>query len=105
MSRMSETDQGQGKSGAGKGGDAGQIRDTASQVQQNIRDLGGQVRDVASEQYGQLRDQATQYYEEGRQRAQEWEQGLEEYVHEKPIQSLLIAAGVGMLLGILWKRS
>ena len=30
---------------------------------------------------------------------------LEEYVQEKPIQSLLIAAGVGLLLGILWKRS
>jgi len=25
-------------------------------------------------------------------------------VQEKPIQALLMAAGVGMLLGILWKR-
>jgi ElaB/YqjD/DUF883 family membrane-anchored ribosome-binding protein len=25
-------------------------------------------------------------------------------VQEKPIQSLLIAAGVGMLLGMFWKR-
>ena len=55
--------------------------------------------------YGQLRDQATDYYEQGRQRATEMEQSLEQYVHEKPIQSLLIAAGVGMLLGVLWKRS
>ena len=54
---------------------------------------------------GQLRDQASEYYEQGRQRAQEWEQGLEQYVQEKPVQSLLIAAGVGMLLGLLWKRS
>jgi ElaB/YqjD/DUF883 family membrane-anchored ribosome-binding protein len=30
---------------------------------------------------------------------------LEDYVREKPLRSLLIAAGVGMLLGILWKRS
>jgi len=84
---------------------AGQLKDTAQQVQQNIRDMGGQVRDMASEQYQNLRDQASEYYEQGRQRAQEWEQGLESYVQEKPIQSLLIAAGVGMLLGILWKRS
>jgi ElaB/YqjD/DUF883 family membrane-anchored ribosome-binding protein len=41
----------------------------------------------------------------GRQRAQEWEKGLEDYVHEKPLQAILIAAGVGMLLGVLWKRS
>ena len=30
---------------------------------------------------------------------------LEEYVREQPIKSLLMAAGVGVLLGILWKRS
>jgi ElaB/YqjD/DUF883 family membrane-anchored ribosome-binding protein len=86
-------------------GGAGQLKDTAKQVQQNIREMGGQVRAAAEEKYENLRDQAQEYYEEGRQRAHEWEQGLEQYVQEKPIQSLLIAAGVGMLLGILWKRS
>jgi ElaB/YqjD/DUF883 family membrane-anchored ribosome-binding protein len=35
----------------------------------------------------------------------EMEQSLEQYVQEKPIQALLMAAGVGLLLGILWKRS
>ena len=89
----------------GNQGGAGQLKDTAKQVQQNIRDMGGQVREAAQEQYENLRDQAQGYYEEGRQRAHEWEQSLEQYVQEKPIQSLLIAAGVGMLLGILWKRS
>ena len=96
MSRMNE-----GGSEAG----AGQLRDSAAQVTQNLRDMGGQVRDAATEKYEQLRDQASDYYEQGRQRAQEWEQGLEQYVQEKPIQSLLIAAGVGVLLGLLWKRS
>jgi ElaB/YqjD/DUF883 family membrane-anchored ribosome-binding protein len=81
------------------------MRDTAQQVQENLRNLGGQVRDAATERYSDLRDQASQYYEQGRQRATEMEQSLEQYVHEKPIQSLLIAAGVGMLLGVLWKRS
>ena len=35
----------------------------------------------------------------------EWEESLENYVHEKPLQAVLIAAGVGVLLGLLWKRS
>ncbi len=81
------------------------MRETAQQVQDNLRNLGSQVRDTATDQYGQMRDQATQYYEQGRQRATEMEQSLEQYVHEKPIQSLLIAAGVGLVLGVLWKRS
>ena len=103
MSRISDTSKQSQEQGGGAG--SGQLRDTAQQVQQGIREMGGQVRDIASDQYNNLREQASQYYEQGRQRAQEWEQGLEQYVHEKPIQSLLIAAGVGMLLGILWKRS
>jgi ElaB/YqjD/DUF883 family membrane-anchored ribosome-binding protein len=78
---------------------------TAQQVGQNIRDMGNQVRDVATERYNQLRDQAQNYYQQGRDRATEWEQGLETYVQEKPIQAVLIAAGVGVLLGLLWKRS
>jgi ElaB/YqjD/DUF883 family membrane-anchored ribosome-binding protein len=93
-------------SGTQQGGaDQGQMRETAAQVQENLRNLGGQVRDAATERYNQLRDQATDYYEQGRQRATEMEQSLEQYVQEKPIQALLIAAGVGMLLGVLWKRS
>ena len=102
MSRMD--DSGTTKSG-NEGQGAAQMRETAQQVQENLRNLGSQVRDQATQQYGQLRDQATEYYEQGRQRATEMEQSLEQYVHEKPIQSLLIAAGVGMLLGVLWKRS
>jgi ElaB/YqjD/DUF883 family membrane-anchored ribosome-binding protein len=86
-------------------GTQGDLRQSAAQVGQNLRDFGSQVRDQASEKYDQLRDQAGDYYEQGRQRAMEMEQGLEQYVQEKPIQSLLIAAGVGLVLGILWKRS
>src|SRR5689334_18741373 len=102
MSRMSDSNQG-GSQSAPSG--ASDIREAASQVGQNLRDLGGQVRDTATQQYEQLRQQAGDYYEQGRQRAMEMEQSLEQYVQEKPIQSLLIAAGAGMLLGILWKRS
>ena len=85
-------------------GSATQMRETAAQVQQNIRDMGNQVRDAAQEKYNELRDQASEYYEEGRQRAQEWEQNLETYVQEQPIKALLIAAGVGAVLGFLWRR-
>jgi ElaB/YqjD/DUF883 family membrane-anchored ribosome-binding protein len=56
------------------------------------------------EQYGHLRDQASEYYERGRDMAQQWEQNLEGYIQEQPIKSILIAAGVGLLLGVLLKR-
>ena len=99
MSRM------ENNAGQGAGGTAQDLKGKAAEVGQNLRDLGAQARDVATEKYSQLREQAGDYYDTGRQRAQEWEQSLESYVHEKPIQSILIAAGVGVILGMLWKRS
>ena len=35
---------------------------------------------------------------------QAWQQQLETQVREKPLQSLLMAAGVGLLLGLLRRR-
>ena len=104
MSRMGDANAtNTGGTGTGGTGQA-DLREKATEVGQNLRDLGTQVRDVARDKYTQLRDQASNYYEQGRDRAQEWEQGLESYVQEKPIQAVLIAAGVGVLLGLLWKR-
>jgi|SRR3954465_9142808 ElaB/YqjD/DUF883 family membrane-anchored ribosome-binding protein len=103
MSRMNESmTQGQGGQG---GSSTGQLKDTAQQVGQNIREMGSQVRDVAKEQYENLRTQASEYYDQGREMVNEYQQSLENYVQEQPVKSLLIAAGVGMLLGILWRRS
>jgi len=99
MARMESNEQGDQSKGQTQG-----VGAAAGQMGQQLRDLGGQVRDQATQRYEQLRDQATDYYEQGRQRAQEWEKSLEDYVHEKPLQAVLIAAGVGMLLGVLWKR-
>jgi ElaB/YqjD/DUF883 family membrane-anchored ribosome-binding protein len=104
MSRMGDAGNSGNQGNQGQGGAAG-LGEAATQVGQNLRDLGSQVRDVAGERYSQLRDQATEYYDQGRERAKEWEEGLESYVHEKPLQAVLIAAGVGVLLGLLWKRS
>ncbi len=104
MSRVNQGgNEAQGASGAAGASDT--MRDTAAQVKDNLRDLGGQARTAVTEQYDHLRQQATDYYDQGRARAEQFEQNLEQYVQEKPIQSLLIAAGVGMLLGVLWKRS
>jgi ElaB/YqjD/DUF883 family membrane-anchored ribosome-binding protein len=83
----------------------GSIKETAQHITDNLRDVGQQARDVAAEKLGNIRQQAGEYYDQGKHRAEEWEQGIEQYVQDKPIQSLLIAAGVGVLLGILWKRS
>ncbi len=66
--------------------------------------MGSQARTAATQKYEELRDSASEYYEQGKERAREWEHSLEQYVQEKPLQAVLIAAGIGVVLGLLWKR-
>ena len=106
MSRANQGNQGEmskDKGGEGEGATS-QLKDQASQMAQSLRDMGGTVTQAAREQYDNLRESATEYYDYGRERAQEWQQQAEEYIREQPLKSVLIAAGVGIVLGVLWRR-
>ena len=76
---------------------ADRVRDKAAEVSQHLKD-------VVEEKYDRVRDKAAHAYDEGRQKAEQWEESLESYVQEKPLQAVLLAAGIGLLLGLLWKR-
>ena len=52
-----------------------------------------QIRKAATEQASTICDYAQEFHEAG-----------EEYVKEKPTQSVLIAMGVGLLIGLLIRR-
>jgi len=80
------------------------LKDKAKEVQQNLREMGGHAREAATATYNNLRDQAQGYIAEGKERAVQWEKSLEEAVQERPLRAILIAAGAGMLLGLLWRR-
>ena len=70
-----------------------QVRDTAPEVSAQVSETARQVSETASEYYGQ-----------GREKIGELEQYLEDTIRTKPLQSVLLAAGVGMLIALLWKR-
>jgi ElaB/YqjD/DUF883 family membrane-anchored ribosome-binding protein len=69
-----------------------------------MQETGKELRAQAQELMTQGKEVATEYYEEGRQQVLAWQQQLENQVREKPLQSLLMAAGVGLLLGLLRRR-
>ncbi|MDB5324302.1 MAG: hypothetical protein JWN40_5933 [Phycisphaerales bacterium] len=85
-------------------GMASQIKDKASEMVDSVRDTASQVRDTATEQYQAAKESATEYYQAGREKAAQWEEQLENYVREQPVKALLIAAGVGAVIGAIWKR-
>jgi ElaB/YqjD/DUF883 family membrane-anchored ribosome-binding protein len=63
-----------------------------------------EMRDQAQQLIAQGKEVATEYYEESRNQVLAWQQQLEDQVREKPLQSLLVAAGVGLLFGLLRRR-
>jgi ElaB/YqjD/DUF883 family membrane-anchored ribosome-binding protein len=67
-------------------------------------ETGREMREQAQELMAQGKEVATEYYEEGRNQVLAWQQQVENQVREKPLQSLLIAAGIGLLFGLLRRR-
>lgn len=63
-----------------------------------------QIRKAATEQAGNIRDYAQEKGVVIRDRAKQFHTAGEEYVKEKPTQSVLIALGVGLLIGLLIRR-
>jgi len=74
-----------------------QLRQKATQVSRDIRELGGAAKEVATEKFDR-------WYKEGREKAVQLEEGLENQIREHPLQSVIIAAGVGFAAGYLLSR-
>ena len=80
------------------------VREKAGDIKSNLQDMGSAAKQMAQEQYEGVRDTMSTYYEQGRERAMELEHSLESRVREKPVSSILIATGLGFLIGMLWMR-
>ena len=90
--------------GRQESGSAQERREQGQDLGTQVQDLGTQVSHTAQELTAQGKEVAAEYYQEGRERVLAWQQQLEEQVREKPMQSLLIAAGIGLVIGLLKRR-
>jgi ElaB/YqjD/DUF883 family membrane-anchored ribosome-binding protein len=61
-------------------------------------------KDAVQEKVRDVKDSARQMMERGRDQAEELGRSLEERIRERPLQSVLIAGGVGILLGAILCR-
>jgi ElaB/YqjD/DUF883 family membrane-anchored ribosome-binding protein len=76
------------------------LKATSTQTGEKIQE----VRARAEESLRQARVRVTEVEEEALRRARELADATEEYVRENPWQSIAIAAGIGLVLGILISR-
>lgn len=76
-------------------------RETGEKVRDYAREQGDKAREFAREQYEARAEQIRRGYSQAKENVSEWSDDLTDYVRENPGRSLLAAAGVGFLLGIL----
>lgn len=68
------------------------------------RDHAHEVSTHVSETARQVARTASASYEQGREQLEQAGRSLEENIRERPLESVLIAAGIGLLFAFLWKR-
>jgi ElaB/YqjD/DUF883 family membrane-anchored ribosome-binding protein len=78
-----------------------QVKETAqnvgTQIKETVQNVGTQVRET-------MQTAGTQVYEQGRESLQDLNRTIEGQIRERPLQALLVAGGIGVLLGLLWRR-
>ena len=76
----------------------------ATERYDHVQETAKEMRDKAQDLRTQGKEVAAEYYEEGRNQVLACQLQLENQVREKPLQSILIAAGIGLLYGLLRRR-
>ena len=76
----------------------------ARKVKKDLEQMGGTAKDIAEEQLEQVGEIASEFYEQGRDKVHGVACACEQFIRDRPVRSVLIAAGIGWLLGQVWKR-
>jgi len=87
---------------------AGDLKEAASAKVENIQQAAGQkadeLRGAAEGKTQELRGAAESAWSDARSRAESWQAEGEAYVRANPTKAVLIALGVGLLLGLLFRK-
>jgi len=75
----------------------------AKELTEDLQKLGGTVRDAAQEKLGQVSERASEYCEQGRDKVHGVACACEQFLRQRPLTSVLLAVGIGWLLGRFWK--
>ena len=80
-----------------------QLGKQVNEVTEDLQAMGRNVRDAAQKKLGQAGEKAAEYGEQARDQLHGVACACEQFVRERPLRSVLIAAGIGWLLGRFWK--
>lgn len=70
----------------------------------SLQDLTKRTGVLANEAAHMVQENAAEYYQQGLKKAENIGHNVEMRIQKNPIQSLLIVAGIGLVMGALWNR-
>ena len=89
--------------GKGAGSASEKVKEKAGQATSKVKEKAGQVSTVAKERYGVAAERARLGYDKARKDLDNLTQDVNEYVRDNPGKAVLIAAGIGFLIGLLFR--
>jgi ElaB/YqjD/DUF883 family membrane-anchored ribosome-binding protein len=81
-----------------------QMGTEVKKVAEDVQAMGATVRDAAQEKLGQAGDKAAEYVEQARDKIHGGTCACSQFLRERPLTAVLLAAGIGWLLGRFWKH-
>jgi len=73
-------------------------------VKRDVRELGDAATGAAREQVENVRGKAADFVGQGRDKFKDLEASLETRLREQPLKSMLVAGGIGFVLGLFLRR-
>ena len=81
-----------------------QFRERKRELGADIRKLGKMTREMAEDSLEKLQERTKENYQEALKGLSGFEKTIEDRIQKDPLQSILIAAGIGIVFGMLWKK-
>lgn len=82
----------------------GRMSKQARKVTHDVQEMGAIARSAALETLGDVSEIAAEYKDRALDKIQQMERAVEQFISARPLKSVVIAAGVGLLIGRFWKR-
>lgn len=83
---------------------AAQFRDKSSEIGKDVQDLGKITNNLFNDAANVAQANVNELYTHGKARANQLSHDVGNKINEKPLLSLLVAAGVGLVIGALFNR-
>lgn len=80
------------------------LHDGGVEIKQTLGHMAHDSKDAIGQMFQDGKSRVGHLVDEGQARVADWKSEISKAVRERPIQSLLIAAGVGAVLGMLLRR-